>query len=57
MVRRNAGDFRFSIKIPGYVVEERDNGGKIKNIGEFLEFNTSENKILCITISPQRPYL
>ncbi len=37
------------------MVEERYGGGKIKNIGEFLEFLTPlQNKILCIIISPPK---
>jgi DNA polymerase IV (archaeal DinB-like DNA polymerase) len=48
-------DFRFSIKIPWYVVEERYDNGKIKNICEFLELLTPlQGKILCIIISPPK---
>jgi DNA polymerase IV (archaeal DinB-like DNA polymerase) len=48
-------DFRFSITIPWYVVEERCGSGKIKNIGEFLELLTPlQDKILCIIMSPPK---
>ena len=48
-------DFRFTIKIPQYIVENRYGGGKIKDIGEFLEFLTPlQHKTLCVMISPPK---
>ena len=48
------GDFRFTIKMPQTIVEKRY-VGKIKDIGEFLEFLTPlQEKILCIVISPPK---
>ena len=47
-------DFRFSVKMPQNIVENR-NMGKIKDIGEFLEFLTPlKDKTLCIVISPPK---
>ena len=53
--QNNSRDFRFTIKIPQYIVENRIGGGKIKDIGEFLEFLIPlQQKTLCIMISPPK---
>jgi DNA polymerase IV (DinB-like DNA polymerase) len=48
-------DFRFAIKIPPSIVENRIDVGKIKEMGEFLEYlSPLEEKTLCVIISPPR---
>jgi len=47
-------DFRFSIKIPQYILENRYKG-KVQGFSEFLKSLTPlQNKILCIVLSPPK---
>ena len=48
------GDFRFSIQIPQYILENRYKG-KVQRFSEFLKLLTPlQNKILCIVLSPPK---
>ncbi|MBA3749860.1 MAG: DUF72 domain-containing protein [Nitrosopumilus sp.] len=48
-------DFRFTVKIPQFIVENRHDVGKIKNNGEFLEYLAPlEDKTLCVIMSPPK---